>query len=80
MQRIGRYYYDEANTGTQSGFTLVHLAARWKFSKHASAGIVVRNLFDKRYVSYAYDTTGSGNALGGYGEPRLVTFNLRFEL
>lgn len=80
LQQTGRYYFDEGNMNAQRGFSLVNLSARWQFSEHVSAGVAVRNLFDKRYVSYAYDQGSKGVALGGYGAPRTVSVNLRFEL
>lgn len=54
---LGTTYFDLANSIRQPAYHLVHLRAGVSWKK-MEAALWVRNLFDTRYVSYAYDFGG----------------------
>lgn len=54
---LGTTYFDLANSIRQPAYHLVHLRAGLTW-KQMEAAFWVRNLFDTRYVSYAYDFGG----------------------
>lgn len=77
----GTSYTDTTNPITSAAerlkvksYALVNLMARYEFLEGLSAQVNVDNLFDKKY----YSQIGFYNQLA-YGEPRNVTFTLRYQ-
>ncbi|OXS00177.1 TonB-dependent siderophore receptor [Shewanella algae] len=50
VRHVGDSMLDDHNTGTVPGYTLVDLAASWRFGDSYRLGLTVSNLTDKRYV------------------------------
>ncbi len=69
-------YADGATSHTQQGgFAVVGLLAKYQINRQAELGLVVNNLFDRRYYSAVANSTSLGNF---YGAPRSFAANLRY--
>lgn len=62
----------------QGGFAVVGLMAKYQINKKTELGMVVNNLFDRRYYE-AIGNGGAGTFLGNfYGAPRSFVVNLKY--
>ena len=70
-----RQFEDDQNSRVLAPFTTFDLAVMYQFSKHGSASIRMENLFDTQI-----ETGKSADGLVSIGAPRLVTFQVRWQL
>jgi iron complex outermembrane receptor protein len=68
----GRYFYNTANTESQSSYWLTNLRARYKTSNwYIEAWI--KNAFDKEYIPIAFEfPNGQSGFLGESGAPQMI--------
>lgn len=59
---VGRIYFDDANTVSQGGYTLVDASVGWAITPTLRADIFGTNLTNKRYATYGFD---AGPFIGG---------------
>ena len=71
----GPRFDDMQNTARMGGYALTNLTASYRLDKDVSLFARINNVFDKRYIIPAYNTTGSNNY---YGDPRNVQFTLKY--
>ncbi|KKJ75818.1 hypothetical protein WH95_16460 [Kiloniella litopenaei] len=72
---IGKTYFDEANTITQSGYMLFDASATWDVTENVSLKVFGENLTDKNYRVSAFDF-GPGGTKSQLGEGRFLGLSL----
>ncbi len=66
---------DTNRTFKLAGFSIWNARLAWQATPQVALSVNVNNVFDKRYIIPAYNTTGSNNY---YGDPRNVQFTLKY--
>ena len=66
---------DTAYTFKLAGFSIWNARLAWQATPQVALSLNVNNVFDKRYIIPAYNTTGSNNY---YGDPRNVQLTLKY--
>lgn len=76
-QRLGKYFMDDANRFTYSGFDLVHARVGYQY-KWVDLWLNVLNLTNAYYATSVTKSTASGNASYSYnlGMPREITLGV----
>ncbi|MDN3679690.1 TonB-dependent receptor [Vibrio tapetis subsp. quintayensis] len=69
-------YFDEKNTLSQGGYTLVDLSLNYDYNKDFSVSLFANNLTDKNYVTYAFSY---GGTYSNYGTGREVGVKARYD-
>ena len=75
LRYCDRQFEDDQNSRVLAPFTTFDLAVMYQFSEHGSASIRAENLFDTQI-----ETGKSADGLVSIGAPRLVTFQVRWQL
>ena len=75
LRYCDRQFEDDQNSRALAPFTTFDLAVIYQFSQHGSASIRMENLFDTQI-----ETGKSADGLLSIGAPRLVTFQVRWQL
>jgi outer membrane receptor protein involved in Fe transport len=75
LRYCDRQFEDDQNSRVLAPFTTFDTGVMYQFSQHASAAIRIENLFDTQI-----ETGKSADGLVSIGAPRLVTFQLRWQL
>jgi outer membrane receptor for ferric coprogen and ferric-rhodotorulic acid len=70
-----RQFEDDQNSRVLAPFTTLDVAVMYQFSERGSAAIRIENLFDTQI-----ETGKSADGLLSIGAPRLVTFQVRWQL
>ncbi|AQS36927.1 outer membrane receptor protein [Shewanella psychrophila] len=70
-------FFDERNTSSQSGYTLVDFAVNYAFNDKLSFRLFSNNLTDVEYKTYSFSM--GGPALSNYGTDREVGLNVKME-
>ena len=70
-----RQFEDDQNSRVLAPFTTFDVAVMYQFSQRGSAAIRIENLFDTQI-----ETGKSADGLLSIGAPRLVTFQVRWQL
>ncbi|WP_413282432.1 TonB-dependent receptor [Vibrio sp. MA40-2] len=71
-----KIYFNEGNTLSQDGYTLVDLSLTYDYSNDLSMSLFSNNLTDKEYVTYAYSY---GGTYSNYGAGREVGLKVRYD-
>ena len=66
---------DTERTFKVAGYSIWNARLAWQATPQVALSVNVNNVFDKRYIIPAYNTTGSNNY---YGDPRNVQFTLKY--
>ncbi len=71
-----KIYFDEGNTLSQDGYTLLDLSLTYDYNNDLSMSLFSNNLTDKEYVTYAYSYNGT---YSNYGTGREVGLKVRYD-
>ncbi|MDN2677800.1 TonB-dependent receptor [Janthinobacterium sp. SUN033] len=66
---------DTNSTFKVAGVSIWNARMAWQATPQVALSLNINNVFDKRYIIPAYNTTGSNNY---YGDPRNVQFTLKY--
>lgn len=69
-------YFDEGNTLSQSGYTLIDLSLNYDVTSDLSIALFSNNVTDKTYVTYSYAYLGT---FSNYGKGREVGLKVRYD-
>ncbi|HBC3561027.1 TonB-dependent receptor [Vibrio cholerae] len=72
-------FFNETNTLSQAGYTLVDLAIQYQVNPHLSMRLFSNNVTDQDYKTYSYPIPNSSVALSNYGVGREVGLNIKLE-
>lgn len=72
-----KMYFNEQNTESQEGYTLVDVALIYNFNDHLSFRLFSNNITDKEYKSYSFSMAGT--SLSNYGTGREIGLNAKME-
>ncbi|HKP03025.1 MAG TPA: TonB-dependent receptor [Chthoniobacterales bacterium] len=75
LRYVARQFEDDQNSRVLASFTTFDAAVIYEFSEHGSASVRVENLFDTQI-----ETGKSADGLISIGAPRLVSFQVRWQL
>ncbi|WP_372054290.1 TonB-dependent receptor [Tistrella mobilis] len=69
---VGKTWFDEANTVSQSAYALVDFGLAWQFTDAATLDLFVDNLTDRTYAVYGFDAGAPFGDLYQLGDGRTV--------
>lgn len=72
-------FFNETNTLSQAGYTLVDLAIQYQVNPHLSMRLFSNNVTEQEYKTYSFAMPNSSVALSNYGVGREVGLNIKLE-
>ncbi|KAF1060839.1 MAG: Pesticin receptor [Pseudomonas citronellolis] len=80
LSYVGKTYFDEANSMSQGGYSLLDIGLTWQITPHLSTDFYVDNLADKTYAVYAFNASAPYGTAYQVGDGRLagVRLNLSY--
>ncbi|MGF6093880.1 TonB-dependent receptor [Pseudomonas sp. 18175] len=73
---VGKTYFDEGNSLSQGGYSLLDLGLSWQVNKNFSADLYADNLANKAYSVYAFNAGAPFGTAYQLGDSRLVGLRL----